>query len=337
MAGRELVLGMDGGGTKTVCAVADRDGNVLGVGKAYGSNFQAVGVRNAGVEMAKAIEQALQMAKAKPADVVFAAYGMAGADRDEDFETFHNLLDEVSPTTNYLLVNDTTIALRAGTPDGVGVARVAGTGTNTVGFNAEGKQWKVGGMGELSGDYGSGTDLAKKMVVAAFEASDGRGPKTMLVDLICKELGLKRIEDIVALFYFDDFRPIRIETLAPLLFRAAKMGDRVAQRILTQTGRRMGYEIVVCLRHLFKRDEPVRVVLGGSVLQKGESPILVDALKDRVLRSYPNARLTKLGVPPVFGAVLFALDEIYGIPTPHRVRSYLRKSLHKAMKVHGSW
>ena len=335
MAKRELVLGVDGGGTKTLCVVADRSGEVLGVGKSYGSNFQSVGVRTAKLEISRAIEAALDAAKASPDDVVFAAYGLSGADRDEDFETFHQILDEVSPTSDYLLVNDTTIALRAGTPDGVGVAQVAGTGSNTIGFDAAGNQWKVGGLGELSGDYGSASYLAKRMVVAAFEAVDGRGPKTMLVDMICKKLGLKKLEDIITFFYFDDFRPIRIDELAPLLFKAANAGDRVAQRILRQTGKRMGYEIVVCLRHLFKRDEAVRVVLGGSVLQKGESPILVDALTERVLKSFPNAEIIRLKHPPVLGAVLFALDEIYGRPTPKKIVSRARRTLKDVLKSQG--
>lgn len=335
MVGREIVLGVDGGGTKTLCAIADRSGNVLGVGRSEGSNFQAVGTEGAKRTVREAIEQALEMANASATDVIFAAYGMAGADRDEDFEIVRQFLEQVSPTTDFLLVNDTTIALRAGTRDGIGVAQVAGTGSNTIGFNSKGEQWKVGGLGELSGDVGSATYLAKRMIVAAFEAVDGRGPKTILVDLICKELGLKKLEDIIAFFYVENFTPLEVDKFAPLVFKAANMGDRVAKKILAQTGKRMGYEITVCIRHLFKKDEPINVVLGGSVLQKGESPILVEELKKRVLRSYPNAKIVKLKYPPVLGALLFALDELYGKPTPKAVSENVKKTLVEALKNRG--
>lgn len=335
MADYEFVLGVDGGGTKTLCALADKSGAVLGVGKSEGSNFQAVGIEGAKRTIREAIEQALKMANVEADKVVFATYGMAGADRDEDFEIFHQILDQVSPTTDYLLVNDTTIALRAGTRDGVGVAQVAGTGSNTIGFNSRGEQWKVGGLGELSGDVGSATYLAKRMIIAAFEAIDGRGPKTILVDMICKELNLKKLEDIIALFYVENFTPIEIDKFAPLLFKAANLGDKVAKRILAQTGRRMGYEITVCIKHLFKKDEPINVVLGGSVLQKGESPILVEELKKRVLKSYPKAKIIKLKYPPVLGAILFALDELYGKPTPKAVIKNVKRTLIDALKSKG--
>lgn len=327
MEDRELVIGIDGGGTKTLCAIADKSGSVLGVGKSEGSNFQAVGTEGAKRTVREAIEQAFEMANASANDVAFAAYGMAGADRDEDFQIVRQFLDQVSPTTDYILVNDTTIALRAGTPDGVGVAQVAGTGSNTIGFNSKGKQWKVGGLGEFTGDVGSATYLAKRMIAAAFESVDGRGPKTALVELVCKELGLKKLEDIISFFYMENFMPLEVDKFAPLVFKAANMGDKVAKKILAQAGKRMGYEIAVCIKHLFKKGEPINVVLSGSVLQKGESPILVEELKKRVLKSYPNAKIVKLEYPPVLGAILFALDELYGKPTPKAANENAKTTL----------
>ncbi len=323
-----LVLGVDAGGTKTQAAVADMNGNVLGFGRAGCGNFQGNGKSFARIEIANAIGQALGAAGAKPADVIAAGYGVAGADREADFDIVRGILEPIDPSGAFVLCNDTTLVLRAGTPDGIGVASVAGTGSNTMGFNAAGEHIKVGGFGPFSGDQGSSADLIAKAIIAGFREYDGRGPKTLLSKLIADELGCPTVVDIVELTYFDSERSeYRFNGLAPLVFRAAKMGDRVARNILQKTGRECAANVLSCMKRLFPdRDEAVRLVLGGSVFQKGEDPAMVDALSERVRRAYPNVRIKRLADEPCVGALILAYDLVLGKTAGAALQRAVKKS-----------
>ncbi|MGL4499676.1 MAG: BadF/BadG/BcrA/BcrD ATPase family protein, partial [Planktothrix sp.] len=53
------VLGIDGGGSKTVCVLMSADGKILGWGKAGPSNYQTVGIDTAKINIISAIKQAV--------------------------------------------------------------------------------------------------------------------------------------------------------------------------------------------------------------------------------------------------------------------------------------
>jgi len=327
------VLGVDGGGTKTLAAVADETGRVLGLGRAEGCNFQGIGVVRSGIELKAAIDRALEVSGVSAESIAHAAYGISGADRDKDFDIVHGYVEPANPAPEYLLVNDTTIALRAGTRDGVGVALIAGTGSNTIGYNKQGEQAKVGGMGRFSGDYGSSTDIVEKGIVAAVKAFDGRGPKTVLERMFCEAAGVENILDIMEFFYVDNYRPIDIGSYAPIVFGAANAGDKVAIGILRLTGKQLAKEAIACIRRLFPKDAPcIPVVLGGSIFQKGENPTLIDTLEAELLKKYPQVRIIKLSAEPLLGAILFALDRLHGKTTPRRVSALARRTIRELIR-----
>jgi len=309
----EFVLGMDGGGSKTICAIADADGNVVGVGHACSTNFQAVGRYSAAEEAGKAIDAAVKAAGISHDQIVSAAYGVAGADREADFDTVVELISPVNPAGMWLLCNDTTIALRAGTNDGIGLALICGSGSNCIGFNSEGKVHKVGGYGHFSGDVGYGEDLVTRALVEVTRYLDGRGPKTMMNEAFCKALGVEHVEDIIERWFPYTYNPIELKRFAPVVFDCAKKGDRVAIRLLEKLGDQLAYNAVTALKNLFPdRKEKVTVVLGGSILQHSDPPIYAERIKAAVLKLYPNADIVRLKQEPVTGAVLFALDLMHG-------------------------
>ncbi|MCZ7582111.1 MAG: hypothetical protein M5R36_01580 [Deltaproteobacteria bacterium] len=244
------MLGLDGGGTKTIAAVATLDGRVLGVGRALSANFQGVGRRAATLEIKNAVTEALEKSKTRPEDVVAAGYGIAGADRDKDFDIVAEMIVEAGPPCPFVLCNDTTLALRAGTRDGVGVATVAGTGANTMGFNKEGAHVKVGGM-DFCGDSGSSYMIVQEALVAAMRAWDGRGPKTILSDIFCETFGLEEIADIIEKTFFDSYEHLRLNKYAPLVFDAARRGDRMALNVLPPRRPRDGKRHAVVLAPAF--------------------------------------------------------------------------------------
>lgn len=312
MSEEQYVLGFDGGGTKSIAVIAREDGEVISVGLSGRTNFQSVGVVHAGVEVKAAIEIALEGAGISPDSVATAAYGIAGADREADFDTVYGYVQTHNPAGWMLLVNDTTIALRAGTADGTGVALICGTGANCIGFNEEGKQAKVGGLGRFTGDAGGGEDIVERAIVACMEALDGRGPKTMLTGRLCEALGIDELEDILAFYYAESYNPPDLGGLVPIVFDCAGKGDRVANSLLEKIGRSLARNALTASKRLFGRDEKFRVVLGGSILQKSRPAIFAEIIKERFARRFSNAEVMRLRDEPVLGAVFFALDMMHG-------------------------
>ena len=321
------VIGLDAGGTKTIALVADTRGEVLGVGHAGPANFQSAGRVSARSELDKAIRRALRKAKVKRTQVVFCAYGVSGADRDDDFTTVSEILEPITPSSQFLLVNDTTVALRAGTKDGVGVALIAGTGSNCIGFNAQGGIAKVGGNGRLMGDLGYAEALVEDAIMACFRALDGRGPDTKLIQMFCEAMGVGKLEDLFTSWYADSYHPPRLGDYAPVLFQAAAKHDKVALQVIDLAARERSAATIAALRRLGfgKKDKPT-VVYGGSVFQKSTPPVFPKMVTEYILKRYPQANCVKLKHEPVVGGVLLALDRVFEKTTPMKIQAWARRS-----------
>jgi N-acetylglucosamine kinase-like BadF-type ATPase len=306
-----FVLGVDAGGTKTVAVVAGRDGQVRGVGRSGSANFQACGVAGAQNQIKKAVEEAAGQAGVDLSGFAAVCYGVAGADRSLDFETIRKIVEPLTPCPDFRLENDTIIALRAGTRDGVGIALIAGTGSNAIGRDAQGKKLQVGGLGRLTGDFGSGEQLAEAAVVAAMMGTDGRGAKTILTDKITAHLGLKHIEDIIEHTFYDSQKThLDLGALAPLVFQAAAEGDEVARSILKEAGQNVARAVKVILDKLFPGEEEIVIVFGGAVFQKGADTTLIETVSKECNAHRKGLKFVRLQVEPVLGAIGFAFDDL---------------------------
>ncbi|HLV02037.1 MAG TPA: BadF/BadG/BcrA/BcrD ATPase family protein, partial [Acidobacteriota bacterium] len=98
----EVVLGIDGGGTKTVCLAADREGRILGRGVSGPSNYLSEGLYTAKTSLRIAIESALREGKLSNHQIVAACAGLAGVSRRKDHETMQKVLEELLPESALL-------------------------------------------------------------------------------------------------------------------------------------------------------------------------------------------------------------------------------------------
>jgi len=318
------VLAVDGGNSKTLAVIADETGHILALRKGPGSNYQTIGRKAAAHVLSDLIKATLQEAGLKRLEA--ACYGLAGADRDKDFQAFWEIIRPFDPARKSVLVNDTLLALRAGAERGVGVALIGGAGSNCVGMDRQGRIRKTWGLGPLSGDKANAGALALDAVIAAMKGFDGRGPKTLLEKKFKQALKLDELEDIIAFEFFDSRREFNPGSLAPLVFEAADQGDEEALRILKEHGRAVAEAALAVLRALFSPDDNVPLVLGGSVLQKGSNPALVNTIRRNVRREFPKVSIVVLADPPVMGAIMRALDEAGRSPSP-AAKEKIRKEL----------
>src|ERR671919_128842 len=175
------VLGIDAGGTKTVCYLADASGQIIGEGRGGGANLQAHGELEVEKVFHAVIDQAIGEHAILPAAICL---GVAGVDRAEDDRVVRAIVRRLGFKSHALVVNDALVALIAGNGDEPGVVLISGTGSIAYGVNAAGYAARSGGWGYVLGDEGSGYWIGRSALAAAVREADGRGPKTRLTPLI---------------------------------------------------------------------------------------------------------------------------------------------------------
>ena len=171
------VLGIDAGGTKTVCQLADEEGNVLAEARGGGANLQAVGE----LEVEKVLHQVMEEAIGdRPVVPAVICLGIAGVDRPDDATIVRAIMKRIGYKAKVIVVNDALVALEAGAPRQPGVVIISGTGSISYGRNAEGEAARSGGWGYVLGDEGSGYWIGRSALRAVLREADKRGPKTVL-------------------------------------------------------------------------------------------------------------------------------------------------------------
>lgn len=309
-----IVLGVDGGGSKTHAVVVNTAGHVLGIGRAGGGNHQSSGIERAMRHIRDAALRALQQAGIEPAQVDFVEYGLAGADRARDFNRLRPALASL-PFAKWEVVCDTLIGLRTGSPDNVGVVLVCGTDTNAMGRKRNGETVQTGGFGPLFGDAAGGIYLSRATFRAAVRSWEHREVPSSLTDAVPKHLGFATMEQLVNHYLDHDINSVPL-TLTLVLHDAAEAGDELSMHILRETGRELGLAANSVAHRLGGfGGAPFPVVLIGSILQRGRSSHLLSALEATVREKHPEATIVIPNVTPVYGAILLGLDRL-GLPEP---------------------
>ncbi|WP_324631087.1 N-acetylglucosamine kinase [Phormidium sp. CCY1219] len=311
------VLGIDGGGTKTVCVVMDASGAVWGRGEAGPSNYQTIGIEAATGAIAEAIARAT--ASVPGLAIAGIGVGLAGVGRPQDVATARALV-ETLPQREGLSVNwqlhpqgilvthDCAIALVGGTGHTEGVVTIAGTGSIAYGCNRAGTTQRAGGWGYLLGDEGSGYDIALQGLRAAVRSHDGRSPVTMLTRGFMDRLQLNAPEDLIEAIYRRGWGVKQIASLAPVVDEAATAGDAVANQIMDHAAAELGLITQTVAQGLFAIADRFEVVTMGGVWRS------VDNMRDRFVRAivsrFPRAQVIWPRHHPAEGAALLVRRQI---------------------------
>jgi N-acetylglucosamine kinase-like BadF-type ATPase len=297
-----LLLGADGGNTKTIALVAGRDGTILGAGRSGNSDlYNAPSVDAALASIAAAAAQALSAGGASAADVDAACFSLAGADWSEDFELLRRELPaRIGLSSEPLIVNDAVGAIRAGTSDGVGTAVVCGTYGVSSGRNAAGEVFHLGFWPDSCG----ARPLAREALAAVWRADLGYGPATSLTR---RALDTYAVPDPIALLHELTRRggpgPEAVDRLAPGVLDEADAGDEVAAAIVAGQGRILGDQTQACAERVGLAGGEFPVVLAGGVFRH-PSRLLAQTLMRRI----PGGRAVAAAHEPAVGALLFAFD-----------------------------
>ena len=262
----DLVLGVDGGGTNTVALLADRaTGVVLGRGVSGPSNIQSVGVEAGLKALDAAIDRAFAAANLPRAKVGSIALGLAGIDRQEGLDVIHGWASRQDVADRLRTANDATLLLAAGTPDGWGLAVIAGTGSIAFVRSATGAVGRCGGWGHTLGDDGSAYLLALNGLRAACRAADRIGSATELLPKFLARMNLAGAPDLIPAIYRGPWDRAAIAGMAPVVLEAAEAGDAVAGAIVTAEATELAHTAAAAVRNL-GLPATLPVALAGGLL-----------------------------------------------------------------------
>ena len=304
---KSLVVGLDGGGTKTTCVVIDGNKRLLGTATTGSTNRNSVGDIRAREHMAQALRNALDAAACRAADVTAICLGMSGLGRPEDRRLVEQWLHEILPNVPAIIHNDAVIALASGTQGRLyGVVVISGTGMIVYGVDQHGRAQRAGGWGALLGDPGGGYAIGSAILQAITAAVDGYGPPTALQDAVLAVLDLAQPSDLIRWAY-TDLSWERFAQLAPLASQWAQRGDDVASTILEQAASALATATNAVIDRLHLEDTNFPLVVAGGNLTRGP---LAEMVGHKVQRLAVDADLVYPPVPPAMGAALLALNTI---------------------------
>jgi N-acetylglucosamine kinase-like BadF-type ATPase len=306
-----LILGADGGGTKTMGLLAESTGTLLASGRGDGSNQNVIGIDNAARNLAGLIETLARTAGRPVADIGSVVLGLAGAGAERDRQVLTEAIQARLhamglPSLPISIKTDGRIALEGAFNGGPGVVVVAGTGSVVMGKSLEGETHSIGGWGRVIGDEGSGYFIGLEALRAVSREIDGRGEAGRLRVSLSSRFGLETRERIIAAIYREKFD---IPSIAPVVLEAAEAGDRVALGILGRAARDFSLQVVAAVDRLGVQGGTGVVMTGGLI---DHDTIYARMLTAEITKASPAVDFRAPLNGPAHGALLLAMAGLKG-------------------------
>lgn len=260
-----VVLGFDGGGTRSEAILLSGQGRVLGHGTGgtahewYGQGHLVEGsVRDA-------------LATALPADAL--RPDLAVLTGPSGGRVSEVLQEAIGPST--LLRASEAECFLASSLRTTGMVVLAGTGSFVYGRARDGRWISAGGAGPVIGDHGSGFDLGLRAIRATCLAAQLHPYRSPLTDAVLEAFECERRWDLVTLYHTNPPSRLGIAALAPIVTRHAEEGDPVALQILDEAAHELSTLAAGVLEELGIYREETVILAGGAA----ESTAYQEALR----------------------------------------------------------
>lgn len=306
-ANQVYVVGVDGGGTKTVAALADLNGKILKTRKTGPASARNIGLKNAAKNVIEAIVKILPGKKIKISSVFIGLPGI-----QERPELAPKIRKELLKDRRiyrvfkgkFKIASDQIVAFRTGTDKKDGVVLIAGTGCVAHGWR-KGKEVKASGWGWLA-DEGSAFWTGQRGYQEILKELDGRGPQTLITKLVFRKWRPKRRKDLREKIYSGDFVR-QIASMSGVIDLAAEKGDSKAFSIMKAASEELALSAATVIKQLRFRNEEFILVLIGRMFK---SRNVLNNLKKIIKKFAPKVEFIRPKKEPVIGAVKLAIEAL---------------------------
>ena len=233
---------IDGGGSKTLLQVIDNQGKVISLNwdggttdkiEVTGSNINDIGndgVRNTFSMLFDNVQVGSQNLRTfLPECKVIACFAGIGAPQSRAIVA--SLLEENGiKKDNLTLLTDAEAALQLISDNGV--ILISGTGSICMGKKDQ-KVCRVGGLGKMMGDEGSGYRIGLQAIKAGIEEEYGWGKPTHLSAALKELYGVPDLISLIRPINLGEMTSAKIAIAAPIVFeKAFDKNDAVAMSII---------------------------------------------------------------------------------------------------------
>jgi glucosamine kinase len=261
---RNIVLGIDGGGTRTRASIVDGE-SVLAFAEHGSIKRLRVGVEAADTNLRDLLADVFAQAGVK--SVFAASVGVASSKMPGVAEWISGVMREFG-VKQVEIVGDEVIALDAAFKGGPGILQIAGTGSNCIGRAPDGSRESAGGWSSRLGDEGSGYWIGLHAIRRALKAYDREEP-TQILETVGGIWGTNTIDELVNVG--DGTPGPDFAALAPAISKLAEEGDLVAAGVMAQAASDLVDSVLLVrakLRRKHKLTSEVPVAWIGSVVGK---------------------------------------------------------------------
>ena len=292
-----LVLGIDGGGTRTRASIAEGE-RVLARAENGSIKRLRVGAEAAEENLRALLKDIYTQAGIK--GVHAACCGVASSTMPGVKEWIQAVFADFGVERSEV-VGDEVIALDGAFKGGPGILQIAGTGSNTVGRAPDGSRECAGGWSSRLGDEGSGYWIGVNSLRRALHAHD-RDQPTRVLEVVGSIWGTKTIDELVNIG--DSTPGPDFAALAPAISELAEEGDAVALGVLKQAADDLVETVLLVrskLRTKHHLTEEVPVAWIGSIVDKAR--LVREAFYAGLKDGAPNMPVLKEEVDGIVGAL----------------------------------
>ena len=295
-----ILIGVDAGASHSTAAVANEHGTVLVRSDGAPGAMRPGEASRVAARILDTCREALRKAEREVRGDVLVV-GAAGVGREEERLALQAALEDAGLAPRVAVTVDGAIALQSAFGDSAGIVLLAGTGSVAWARLPGGDTARVGGLGAVVGDQGSGYELARQALRAVGLAIEGRGRRTILSARVLARLRLSGLGELVRWATTADIPTVA--SLAPDVLAAAEEGDAVAGAVVDAAADDLATH-VRALAERFPREAEVGVALGGSLLARSDD--YRKRVIARIVADVPAAKIRPETVDPVLGAIQLA-------------------------------
>lgn len=310
-----MVLGVDGGGSKTHMALASADGRLKAMESGPGTNLESQDPARIVRIFSGLLAQACRKAGIRRADIRASCFSLSGVDIDDDFaHARERVIGRLGLSGPVKVHNDAFIALfNDGWRDSGAVVTV-GTGQKWLAVNGK-REFMHDGL-----VYMGLKDMAMEELL---KAAEGYTAPSGFTRRMYRRFGFRSPEDFIRRWRYGGSRsyvkPIpasakrEMGRVQELLGREAESGDPVALGVVDRYALSLAEGVAVAVRRVGASGRGLEVVMSGSVLA-GIRP-LRSAFIRHLKKLLPGAVPVPARFRPIRGALVYASDMAWrGMP-----------------------
>jgi glucosamine kinase len=295
-----LLVGVDGGGTRTRVILADATGAVLARTEGGASALRPGEEGEAADVIQSLIATVLEMAERSGTRPAVCVVGVAGAGQERPAQALWSALASRRVADDVAVLADAVIALEDAFGDNAGVLLVAGTGSVAFSRGPDGRLERCGGWGPAVGDEGSAAWLGRRAVGAVAASTDGREPETALAGALLTALELEAMEEVIP--WASRAVPADFAALAPVVMQVAAGGDLRANALVSFCVEELVLHVRTLARRCFQDERAaIPVALSGGLLGRGS--LVRKRLEQRLKSAVPGATVRSEEVDAARGAI----------------------------------